>query len=509
MSQEELVLSNRYRLERQLAAGGMGEVWEATDELLIRPVAVKLLRREYVSDEAARSRFRAEARFAAALQHGGIAQVYDYGEQDDLAYLVMELVPGEPLSKILLRNGVLSTEAALDLVSQAARALQIAHDAGIIHRDIKPGNLMVTADGTVKITDFGIARNGQVSELTQAGMVMGTAHYVSPEQASGKEITTATDLYSLGVVAYECLAGRPPFDADSAVAIALKHVREAPPELPPEVEAPVRELVRQLLAKDPANRPAGAQEVADRAYMIRESLTLGTAIAEYEEQLAHPPGGAGELYPAGGRDGDPYNDPYEARYGDSYADPYDDLYDDRADRADHTARDGYLPIGADTLAGLGLGDTRGAHAGGGPHAGGRGPYRRNVLLLSSVAVGLLVLGLIVMGSLLQGGRAGNLMDGNGDHPASSPPTVGDEQAKQPTGGPADTAQPSRPLPQPAGVVGSPTPTLSPSTQPSSKPTGSKSPKPTPSETVTITPSPSEPEPSSSVGGRGLGTDSKV
>jgi eukaryotic-like serine/threonine-protein kinase len=453
MSQEELVLSNRYRLERRLAAGGMGEVWEATDELLIRPVAVKLLRREYVSDEAARTRFRAEARFAAALQHGGIAQVYDYGEQDDLAYLVMELVPGEPLSKILIRNKVLSTEAALDLVSQAARALQVAHGAGIIHRDIKPGNLMVTGDGTVKITDFGIARDGQVSELTQAGMVMGTAHYVSPEQASGKDITTATDLYSLGVVAHECLSGRPPFDADSAVAIALKHVRETPPELPPEVPAPVRELVRQLLSKDSASRPGGAQEVADRAYMIRESLQLGTAIAEFEEQLARP-----------------------------------------------EAATGQFSGGAETLAGIAIpGDAPGAGT------GESGPQRRNVLLLTSVAVGLLVLGLIVMGSLLKGGRAGNLVDGNGEHPASSPTAAGNDQARQPTGGPTETAEPTPAAPAPAGSADSPTPTASPST-PTSKPTGSMSPRPTPTATVTITPTTPTPEPSDS-GGQKLGSDS--
>jgi eukaryotic-like serine/threonine-protein kinase len=459
MSQDELVLSNRYRLQRQIAAGGMGEVWEATDELLIRPVAVKLLRREYVSDEAARNRFRAEARFAAALQHGGIAQVYDYGEQDDLAYLVMELVPGEPLSKILVRNKVLSTEATLDLVSQAARALQVAHGAGIIHRDIKPGNLMVTGDGTVKITDFGIARDGKVSELTQAGMVMGTAHYVSPEQASGKDITTATDLYSLGVVAYECLAGRPPFDADSAVAIALKHVRETPPELPPGVPAPVRELVGQLLSKDPASRPGGAQEVADRAYMIRESLTLGTAIAEFEEQLAHPSAAQTGQFSAGGE----------------------------------------ALTGAETLAGIAV---PGAAPGG--EAGDGGPHRRNVLLLTSVAVGLLVLGLIVMGSLLKGGRAGNLVDGNGEHPASSPAGVGNDQARQSTGGPTETVQPSHPaVPAPAGAVDSPTPTASPT--PTSKPTGSRSPRPTPSATVTISPEPS-PEPSDS-GGQKLGSDS--
>jgi serine/threonine protein kinase len=455
VSQEELVLSNRYRLERQLATGGMGEVWEATDELLIRPVAVKLLRREYISDEAARARFRGEARFAAALQHGGIAQVYDYGEQDDLAYLVMELVPGEPLSKILNRSGVLSTEATLDLVSQAARALQVAHDAGIIHRDIKPGNLMVTGDGTVKITDFGIARNGQVSELTQAGMVMGTAHYVSPEQASGKDITPATDLYSLGVVAYECLAGRPPFDADSTVAIALKHVREPPPELPTEVPAPVRELIRQLLAKNPTRRPGPAQDVADRAYMIRESLTLGTAIAEYEAQPQAA--STGEL-------GDPTT--LDALVGG--AEPGD---------------------GRDT------------------EAGGSGSQRRNVLLLSSVAVALLVLGIIVMGSLLGGGRAGNLMDGKGGNPASSPGTAGNDQAEQPTVSPQGPIQPARPaVPSPSEVESSPSPTVSP-TKPTSKPTRTTSPDPEPS--VTISTPDETPTPDTSGGNGGLRSDSKV
>jgi serine/threonine-protein kinase len=441
VSQEELVLSNRYRLVRQLATGGMGEVWEATDELLIRPVAVKLLRREYISDEAARTRFRGEARFAAALQHGGIAQVYDYGEQDDLAYLVMELVPGEPLSKILMRSRMLSTEATLDLVSQAARALQVAHDAGIIHRDIKPGNLMVTGDGTVKITDFGIARNGQVSELTQVGMVMGTAHYVSPEQASGKDITPATDLYSLGVVAYECLAGRPPFDAESTVAIALKHVREPPPDLPSDVPAPVRELVRQLLSKNPARRPARAQEVADRAYMIRESLTLGTAIAEYE---AHAP------------------------------DPDTATGDDEADYlGPATAIDGLTGVESrDT------GDTQEAEG------DGDGTPRRSVLLLTTVSIALVVLGAIVMGSLIQGGRAGNLMDGKDGQPASPAVTAGNDQAQQPTVSPSGQTLPVRPaLPSPSEVESSSAPTVSPSTKPTRKPTGGTSPEPSPSVTI--------------------------
>ncbi|MFG1998132.1 serine/threonine-protein kinase [Spirillospora sp. NPDC048911] len=272
----DLLLSDRYRLLELLATGGMGEVWRALDEALAREVAVKLLREELISDVRACGRFGAEARFAAGLQHGGIAQVYDYGEQDGRAYLVMELVPGEPLSAILDRTGALTPEATLDLVAQSARALAVAHDHDIVHRDVKPANLMITADGTVKITDFGIARALRAaSSQTQTGMVMGTAHYISPEQASGQEITPASDLYSLGVVAYECLTGNAPFDADTPVMIALKHVREAPPELPGDVPAAVRALIFELLAKTPAERPAGAGDVARRATKIRQALLLG------------------------------------------------------------------------------------------------------------------------------------------------------------------------------------------------------------------------------------------
>jgi tRNA A-37 threonylcarbamoyl transferase component Bud32 len=482
LTEDGLVLSNRYRLQRQLATGGMGEVWEANDELLIRPVAVKLLRREYISDDAARTRFRAEARFAAALQHGGIAQVYDYGEQDDLAYLVMELVPGEPLSRILARNGGLSPDIVLDLSSQAARALQIAHDAGIIHRDIKPSNLMVTADGTLKITDFGIARNGAVSELTQTGMVMGTAHYVSPEQASGKAITPATDLYSLGVVMFECLAGRPPFDADSTVAIALKHVREKPPDLPPEVPAPVRELVRQLLAKDPRRRPAGAQEVADRTYMIRESLTFGSAFAEAGE------GQFGEFTELAG-----FTD--YADYGE---------YGQHRDFAD-TEMDMAAPFG-----GSGAGTAAGRTTATAPATAG-GRQRRHVVLFTSIAVSLVVLGLIVVGSLFLVGRDGNLMEGTGGHPAQSPGGAGSGPASAPADVPQGDSRSARPAAPAPSTERAPTPSLSATTTPTSKPTGPRSPRPTPTATKTSpAPSPTPPDPTEGGGdGRGLSSDSKV
>ncbi|HEY3686582.1 MAG TPA: protein kinase [Streptosporangiaceae bacterium] len=270
-----LLLNGRYRLLERIAAGGMGEVWSASDEVLGREVAVKLLKNQFVADDQFRARFRAEAQYAARLSHPGIAQVYDFGEQDDLAFLVMELVRGEPLSAILERAGRLTPEVTLDLVSQAARALQTAHDAGIVHRDIKPGNLMITSDGRVKITDFGIARAAQSNTLTQTGMVMGTAQYVSPEQASGKTVTAASDIYSLGVVAYECLAGTAPFTAEQPIAIALAHVRDTPDELPEDIPQPVADLVMQALSKDPQTRPMPATRMADSAFALLDSPDAG------------------------------------------------------------------------------------------------------------------------------------------------------------------------------------------------------------------------------------------
>jgi len=234
-------------------------------------VAVKLLPTGRAGDEAFLARFRAEARYAASLSHPGIARVYDYGESSEFggAYLVMELVEGDPLSAILARAGRLSPDATLDIVSQAARALDAAHQAGIVHRDIKPGNLLIASGGTTKITDFGIAtavRAAQVSHLTETGMVMGTAMYVSPEQATGAPVNSASDIYSLGVVAYECLAGRPPFTAREPLAIAFAHKHEPVPALPPDVPPPVSDLVYHMLAKTPEERPANGRVVADRGY---------------------------------------------------------------------------------------------------------------------------------------------------------------------------------------------------------------------------------------------------
>jgi serine/threonine-protein kinase len=258
----------------------MGEVWRGEDELLNREVAVKLLPTGRAGDESFLARFRAEARYAASLSHPGIARVYDYGESSEFggAYLIMELVNGEPLSAILARAGRLSADATLDIVSQAARALDAAHQAGIVHRDIKPGNLLVTAGGTTKITDFGIATAvaaAQASHLTETGMVMGTAMYVSPEQATGAQVNAASDIYSLGVVAYECLAGRPPFTASEPLAIAFAHKHEPVPPLPADVPEPVADLVYHMLAKTPEERPVNVRAVADQADMLRDALALG------------------------------------------------------------------------------------------------------------------------------------------------------------------------------------------------------------------------------------------
>lgn len=269
------VLSNRYRLEEQIGSGGMGTVWRATDTLLNRSVAVKLLHPAQMAEPTARERFRTEGRITAGLSHPGIAQVYDYGEEEGRAYLIMELVVSEPLSQVLREQGRLSADQTLDFVCQAAKALAAAHARGVVHRDIKPGNLLVAADGQLKLTDFGIARGDTSVTLTQTGMVMGTAQYISPEQASGRPASGASDLYALGVVAYECLAGTPPFTGDSPVALALAHTRDDPPELPDHVPAEIDNLVFSLLQKNPEDRPSSAGEVAHLAAVIRSNAGTG------------------------------------------------------------------------------------------------------------------------------------------------------------------------------------------------------------------------------------------
>ena len=257
-----VALGGRYRLSRRIAVGGMGEVWEAQDEALGRPVAVKVLREEFAGDRGFLERFRTEARNSAALSHGNIAALYDYGEQDGSAYLVMELVVGEPLSDLLEREPVLEPRRLLPILAQTARALHAAHEAGVVHRDVKPGNILIGRGSRVKITDFGVSLAQDQPTMTATGMVMGTAQYLSPEQAVGRPATPLSDLYSLGVVAYEALAGKRPFTGPTAVDIAVAHVNDPVPPLPASVDRSLGDLVLSLLSKDPAKRPQSGEQLA-------------------------------------------------------------------------------------------------------------------------------------------------------------------------------------------------------------------------------------------------------
>lgn len=271
-------IADRYQLDRRIAVGGMGEVWEASDTRLGRSVAVKVLRPELTDDPEFLHRFRIEARTVASLDHAGIAGVHDYGEDEGAggrrtAWLVMELVRGEPLSTLIAR-GPIDPDETLRIVEEAAWALQAAHERGFVHRDVKPGNILVRTDGMVKLTDFGIAKAADAVPVTRSGMVMGTAHYIAPEQASGAEAGPSGDVYSLGIVGYECLAGHRPFRAESAVAVAMMQVRDAPPPLPDTVPRPARELIEAALVKDPTHRYASGGEFAAAVAAIRRGEPL-------------------------------------------------------------------------------------------------------------------------------------------------------------------------------------------------------------------------------------------
>jgi serine/threonine-protein kinase len=256
-------LGARYTLVSPIASGGMGEVWAATDDVLGRDVAVKLIRAS--SDDGYRDRFRDEARHSAALHHPNIAAVFDYGDNHELPYLVMELVPGQPLSALIETTGRdgLEPDVVRSIAGQAALALAAAHESGVVHRDVKPANIIVTPDGQAKLTDFGIARPANGKGHTLTGEVLGTPEYLSPEQALGETATEASDLYALGVIAHEMLTGSKPFDAGTPVATAVAQVSEEPPPLPPTVPDDLRSVVEACLSKAPDERPADARALAD------------------------------------------------------------------------------------------------------------------------------------------------------------------------------------------------------------------------------------------------------
>ncbi|WP_433827890.1 serine/threonine-protein kinase [Actinoplanes sp. CA-015351] len=299
-----VTLGGRYRLEERIAGGGMGDVWRGIDEVLGRTVAVKILLPALLDEPGFAERFRGEARTMATINHPGVVDVYDYGSDQQLAFLVMEYVEGDALSRTLSRVGRLTPARTMALVAQAADALQAAHGNGIVHRDVKPGNLLVRPNGTLVLTDFGIARSALVGQLTVAGAVLGTASYISPEQAAGDVATPASDVYALGVVAYQCLSGHRPFDGATPIEIAMKHVRESPRPLPGDIPPAVRAIVDRAMDKDPSSRWPSAAAMASVARQAAASLTTSVqppiSSPPSSPPISGPPRNAGASRPQSG-----------------------------------------------------------------------------------------------------------------------------------------------------------------------------------------------------------------
>ena len=290
---EGYLVGDRYLLESFVAHGGMGDVWRARDEVLGRMVAVKIMRPDSTNEPVFAQRFREEAMLTAGLSHHNIATLFDYGSHDGIAYLVMEFVEGVALSAAIRDRGSFDVAEVRSIIGQTALALHAAHEAGVVHRDVKPANVMLTADGVVKLTDFGIARATGSTGLTRTGEMLGTPHYLSPEQALGRAATSASDLYALGVVAHEMLTGRRPFDLDTPVATALAHISEPMPTLPSAVPTDLLDVISRCLAKDPKDRPSSAQEVA---------VALGVPVGEVTLPATASTDGAGGVGTVTGRE---------------------------------------------------------------------------------------------------------------------------------------------------------------------------------------------------------------
>src|SRR5947209_5168878 len=273
------LIDSRYKVLSRLGAGGMADVFLAEDQQLGRKVALKLMHRRFSEDPGFVERFRREAQAAAGLQHPNVVSVYDRGRFDDTYYIAMEYLPGRSLKQLIREEAPLDPLRAIDITIQILKAARFAHRRGVIHRDLKPHNVIVDDSGHAKVTDFGIARAG-ASDMTETGSIMGTAQYLSPEQAQGHAVSAASDLYSIGVVLYEMLTARVPFDADAAVTIALKHVSETPvppsqinPNVPPELE----QVVLWALNKDPMHRPADADQFITALEQVKEVIASGTS----------------------------------------------------------------------------------------------------------------------------------------------------------------------------------------------------------------------------------------
>ncbi|MEN6429433.1 MAG: protein kinase, partial [Coriobacteriales bacterium] len=276
-----MVFGRRYRVTERIGSGGMADVYKAVDEVLGRTVAVKVLHPRYAAESNFIARFRQEASAAANLSHPSIVNIYDWGQDNGTYYIVMEYVKGTDLKTLVEQNGPLDPMRAADYAAQVCSALAVAHGYDIIHRDIKPQNIVLTPDGTLKVMDFGIARAGNTT-MTQTGSVLGTAQYISPEQAQGRPLGPASDLYSLGVTLYELVTGRLPFDGDTPVAVALKQVNEEPvpprrirPSIPPSLEA----VILRAMRKDPAERYASASEMRDDLKRVLNGGTVSAPVA--------------------------------------------------------------------------------------------------------------------------------------------------------------------------------------------------------------------------------------
>jgi serine/threonine-protein kinase len=272
-------LSERYRLETRIGQGGMAIVYSGTDTVLRRRVAIKVLREQLAADEDFVERFYTEAQHAAKLSHPNIVNTYDVGREGENYFIVMELIDGSTLADMLERGTALPEGIAIDFAAQLCNGLGYAHRQGILHRDIKPANILITKDDVVKLSDFGIARAVTTQTMTQAGMVMGSVYYTSPEQAQGLEIGPPSDLYSIGVVLYQMLVGKLPFTGESPVTVALKHVSQRPPDIDTDdgkVSPAMAAIVRKLLQKDPADRFASASEVAKALREAREHPLMAT-----------------------------------------------------------------------------------------------------------------------------------------------------------------------------------------------------------------------------------------
>lgn len=271
---QEMIRDDRYRVRRVIGRGGMATVWLADDVAAGEPVAIKVLKSELSGDPEFRERFRNEAAAARSVDSPNVVTIHRYNEGSaegsEFCYIIMEYIRGEALDEVLRRMGNLPEHLAIDVLRQAAHGLSAIHAAGLVHRDIKPANLLVTPEGLVKITDFGIAKAAEAVPLTRTGFVVGTAHYLSPEQGAGKQVDPASDIYSLGVVAYELISGHRPFTGESSVAIAIKHINEAPPPLPGTVHPHLRELIGVMLRKNPATRYADGRELAMAVEAIRD-----------------------------------------------------------------------------------------------------------------------------------------------------------------------------------------------------------------------------------------------